>query len=538
MLRLTCLLGLICLTTVASAQSSENMVELGNWNVDTLPFYSDVWGYARDGREYALIGSRDYVHIIDVTVPEQPTEIAALNMFDDSGSAWRDIKVLGDYAYCVTETSEGLQIIDLGDLPNSAAVVYQTDAEFTRCHNIFIDDSVDPPRLYAFGSRPGDALRGYVVYSLANPVQPTLLAEVEIMNPDDGNVGYIHDGFARNDTLYANHGNPGMYAYDVSDPANPVEIGALTDYAEDGYNHSVWATDRGDILVMCDETTDTGVKVVSVDKSDPFVLGLEVESIFRSSSLAPNVASIAHNPYVLGDSLVVLSYYGEGVQVWDITDPTAPARRGFYDTTPNQNTYGGGVWGAYPWLPSGNILASDIDNGLFVLRLEEFQTLPVDYRRWTVTTDGKNALLEWSTAREENNAGWTVEHATDATSFTGIGWVAAGAANYVFTHPEPGHGRHYYRLRQTDRDGTETVSEIKTVTLAGGAVPTSLALYPNPAPAAAPVTASDVPGQPWQLLDGRGRTLRSGTGTIQTTGLEPGYYLVRMGGRTGRLMVR
>lgn len=530
-------LFLLLLSGTSAAQSgSENMILLGQWNVDTLPRYSDVWGYARGGREYAIIGSREYVHVIDVTDPGNPTEIAALNSFDDSGSVWRDIKVFGDYAYCVTETQEGLQVIDLSNLPASAAVVHQDSTDFTSAHNIIIDSTSVPARLYVFGSRPGPQINGYLVYSLADPVLPELIATVDIDNTDDPSLGYIHDGYARNDTLYANHGGNGFYVYDVADPQNPVEIGSLTNYVEAGYNHSVWGTADGRHMVMCDETVNTGVKVISLDKSDPFFLDIQVESVFRSASLAPDTASLAHNPYVLGDSLVVLSYYGEGVQVWNIEDAAAPYRIGFYDTTPNQNTYGGGIWGAYPWLPSGNILASDINNGLFVVRVESLTVLPVVYAAWNVTDNGKDALLAWSTNTEDNNAGWQVEHAVAAGNFVAIGFVAAGFGDYQFTHADPGPGVHYYRLRQRDHDGRERLSEVRTVIL-DGAPEAGIALSPNPAPAAAPVSIVGAQTSDWELLSADGKLLRTGEGAIDTQALRPGVYLVRVGSAVTKLVI-
>ena len=65
-------------------------------------------------------------------------------------------------------------------------------------------------------------------------------------------------------------------------------------------------------------------------------------------------------------------YYMDGVQVYDITDTSNPVRVGYYDTYPdNGATFFGsayeGCWGVYPFLPSGNIIASDITYGLFVL---------------------------------------------------------------------------------------------------------------------------------------------------------------------------
>jgi hypothetical protein len=362
------------------------------------------------------------------------------------------------------------------------------------------------------------------------------MATVAINSPNDPSLGYIHDGYARNDTLYANHGGNGFYVYDVADPQNPVEIGSLTNYIQSGYNHSVWGTENGAYMVMCDETVNAGVKVISLDKSDPFFLEIQVESVFRSASLAPDTASLAHNPYVLGDSLVVMSYYGEGIQVWDIKDPTQPQRLGYYDTTPNQNTYGGGVWGAYPWLPSGNILGSDMSNGLFIVRVEDLATLPVTYDFWDVEQNGKDVQLSWSAASEENNEGWQVEHAVSGGNFTAVGFVAAGSGEYTFTHVDPGPGVHYYRLRQRDQDGRETLSDLRTVILAGGGE-SDFALYPNPAPASAPVSILGVNDAAWALLTIDGRVLQQGRGAIPTHDLAAGLYLVRVADPLVQLVV-
>ena len=66
------------------------------------------------------------------------------------------------------------------------------------------------------------------------------------------------------------------------------------------------------------------------------------------------------------------SYYYDGIYVWNIADPLNPLLVGFYDTStiPNANGYQG-CWGVYPFLSSGKILASDMQNGLYVLELEE-----------------------------------------------------------------------------------------------------------------------------------------------------------------------
>ena len=78
-----------------------------------------------------------------------------------------------------------------------------------------------------------------------------------------------------------------------------------------------------------------------------------------------------HNGYVKGDRYYV-SHYRRGLVVFDITDPRDLVEVGNLDTflTPLRTTAPAleGAWGVYPFLPSGNILISDIENGLFVLR--------------------------------------------------------------------------------------------------------------------------------------------------------------------------
>ncbi|OAV42776.1 choice-of-anchor B family protein [Lewinella sp. 4G2] len=523
---LTCLSLLLALLpgTRASAQESDNMFSLGSWDDPTLAGqpnqnrYSDVWGYARDGREYALIASRFFIHVLDVTDPANITEISRLNVVLNSQSTWRDIKVHGDYAYCVTEGNEGLQIIDLSGLPNSVSVPYQSTEFFTRCHNIFIDSTSSPVRLYAVGTQV--QRQGYIVLDISNPIAPVEMASVNLTG------GYVHDAYAINDTLYANSEGRGMYVYDVSTPTNPRELGILSNYAEQGYNHSVWRTDDAQHVVMCDETSNTGVKVVSV--ADP--TDMEVTSLFRSASLAPNsVRSLAHNPYVLGDSLVVLSYYGEGVQVWDITDRNNASRRGFFDTTPNANTYSRGVWGCYPYLPSGNILASDQYTGLHVVRID--RSLPVTYSAFEVSADTKAAYLNWEVSEQRDNAGFTVEHALADGQFADVAWVPAAGDTYSFDHDYPGPGLHYYRLRQRDLDGTEHYSEVRSVTFGSSSDAANITAFPNPAPINHPIVLRGADaGAKWGLWAADGRLVARGRGNRIEANVAPGIYHVRVDG--------
>lgn len=504
---------------------------LGTWDDPTLftnSFtYSDVWGYAANGREYALLGSQGFVHILDVTDPSNITEIERLNTFTNSNTRWRDIKVYQNYAYFTVDidTNEGLQVIDLSNLPTSASIVYQDMSDFRQAHNTFIDTTSTPVRLYLFGSSGGPGAEDVMVYSLANPASPSLVASLDVPNED-----YIHDGYARNDTLYANHGNEGMSAYDLRDLNNPTEIGTLTNYEEPGYNHSVWPTANGKYLIMCDEVPHgLAVKVVEVDKSDPFGLNMEDITTFRSVIGNPVSNSTAHNPYILGDSVVIMSYYGDGVQAWNIEDPENPYRIGYYDTTPNANRGFIGIWGAYPWLPSGNILASDLNTGLYVVKVDNYQiALPVEYASWEARSDGKNAVLSWSTALETDNAGWTIEHAREDGDFRALDFVPAGSGAYQYTHLNPAEGQHFYRLRQRDFDGAESISEIRTLTF-GANISANFSAYPNPAAVGRMVNLTGInTDDTWELRSSVGQLITTGRGSQLPAELPAGTYFLRV----------
>ncbi|MEO0312000.1 MAG: hypothetical protein RIQ89_1657, partial [Bacteroidota bacterium] len=63
----------------------------------------------------------------------------------------------------------------------------------------------------------------------------------------------------------------------------------------------------------------------------------------------------------------VTSWYTDGITIHDVARPHNPVLVGSYDTYPQGSGPGfNGCWGVFPFFPSGAIVASDIQNGLFV----------------------------------------------------------------------------------------------------------------------------------------------------------------------------
>ncbi|RZK87301.1 MAG: T9SS type A sorting domain-containing protein, partial [Hymenobacter sp.] len=92
--------------------------------------------------------------------------------------------------------------------------------------------------------------------------------------------------------------------------------------------------------------------------------------------------------------------------------------------------------------------------------------------------------LDWVTASEAQSDQFELERSADGHSFIKVATVAshnsAGGGTYTYADPQPGEGRHYYRLKLIDRDHTSTYSPVATLTVACGAAGL-VQLVPNPA---------------------------------------------------------
>ncbi len=100
--------------------------------------------------------------------------------------------------------------------------------------------------------------------------------------------------------------------------------------------------------------------------------------------------------------------------------------------------------------------------------------LPISLTKFEATATDKNISLAWATTYETNNAGFTVERSFDGKEFNAIQRVE-GAVNsnvvrdYSITDKTvfnvAASNMAYYRLKQTDKDGTSSYSNTITVEL-------------------------------------------------------------------------
>jgi len=326
---------------------NDNVNLLYHWSDSTLPInglggsYTDVYGVVINGGEYAVIGSTMGTHIIDVTDPTQCYEAAFVPGAQQYNVTHRDYFSMDNYLYGVCDQGTStLQIIDLTNLPNSVSLVYNSDSLISTSHNMFIDTL--NRKLY---STNGDVL------DISNPTHPTFLF----------NMGFsCHDLYVENDTGYFNCGGNGLQIYEMT-TNSPQYVGSLTSYPDQGGNHSGWKKDN--IYTLADENHGYSLKVIDVSDLN----NIQVIALFNSDV---DPSSIPHN-LIIRDNFVYVSYYHDGLQIFDISNPNNPIKAGYYDTyLPDNHNGFAGNWGVDPLLPSGIILASDVQSGLFVLEFD------------------------------------------------------------------------------------------------------------------------------------------------------------------------
>ena len=317
-----------------------NIELIGSLNQYPASGYNDIWGYVDQmGTEYALLGVRNGTSIISLEVPSNPIEVAFIPA---TQTVWRDIKVHGEYAYVVSDdTKDGLQIIDLSQLPATATLVKQINTWFNSAHNIFIDNGF----AYVIGTnRPGGGMH---ILDLSDPENPTHPAYYS-------GSGDIHDVYVWNDTVVACTGNQkGGGRYDLLDVTNKFSPKLISQSPgiPGIYAHNGWITENKRYFFGTEEFNSIDITVW--DLQDRTSWDLVVPSWETSSG------ATVHNLFILGN-YAHISYYSDGYVVLDISNPELPFLIGEYSTP--------SLWGMYPFLPSGISIGSDIVNGLYIFQ--------------------------------------------------------------------------------------------------------------------------------------------------------------------------
>jgi choice-of-anchor B domain-containing protein len=376
---------------------------------------NDIWGWtdAPTNKEYALVGLSNGVAFVDVTSPTAPVYLGNLpRTATASDSLWRSVKVYRNHLYAVSEAAgHGLQVFDLTRLrgvntPQTFTETAHYD-NFSTAHTINVDEETG--YLYVAGSKPNasrtpnvdtcpgaTATRGGGLHMIDvhNPAAPAFAGCV---NED----GYTHeteciiyrgpDVQHQGREVCFSSNEDTLTIIDVTNKSAPLQLSRTT-YAGVGYTHQGWLTGDQRSFLINDELDEQNQHLA---KNRTIVFDVsDIDAPFVRGTFEGSTPSIDHNLYVRG-LYAFESNYRSGVRVVDVRDAANAnlSEAAFFDVYPvDDQALFNGTWSNYPFFASGTVIASGIEQGLFVLRPQVGLPVGIDYEPFFVRQQYKDFL--------------------------------------------------------------------------------------------------------------------------------------------------
>ncbi len=345
---------------------------------------SEIWGWTDPvtGKEIALVGLSNGIGFVDVTVPASPVYLGKLPSATGGDNSWRIVRQENGWLYAGSEAEgHGVQIFNLTRLRGvTAPQTFTADARYTRVSNVHTLSVLNGYLYLAGSTRTTGATNatctsgGIHVVDVRTPTAPVYAGCYQ-------GDGYTHEtqcltyagpdaDYVGRDLCFAYQGQEGsnftgdLTVVDMTNKAAPSRI-SFADYPDVGYSHQGWLTEDGRRILINDEFDESpqGVRTVVMDASD-------LDDISFERNIYGPVATYAHNIFTRG-RYAYTSDYTQGLRILDtstLASGTMPVVARFDTYNQDDSRQYEGQWMNYPYFASGTVIASDINNGLFVLR--------------------------------------------------------------------------------------------------------------------------------------------------------------------------
>jgi len=403
------ILGLgVALVAPASAQwtaekrGSDNITVLGHVPLGPRLNVSDLDVEQELSRPYAYVGRMVYgdfgergTDIIDLSDPGNPKVVYEWRIENQdlhTGTGAMDVKHFKwDGRYYVVQSLQfgqggpnpdlGAVVLDVTGLPDASTV--QEVARIREpellggFHNIFVYKHSNG-RVLLFSTVSGPFANVYDLgLVVEGRVDEAQIARVPVPDANarrgyhDFYVGYHPE--SGQDRFYGG-GSGGYYVYNITDLDNPAMLASLTGISGVNNGHTFTPTPDGRYVVAETEYQYAPLRIFDLKPA----LDGEVTNI-RSPIAAwtADWRNLVHNhevrwPYVF------VSGYLDGLQIFEMTDPTNPRTVAFYDTylgPPNSDRTAvfNGAFGVDVRNADGLIVVSDMSTGFWTFRMEGFQ---------------------------------------------------------------------------------------------------------------------------------------------------------------------
>jgi len=382
--------GAVSAEAVVTAEPREvgqDVVQVGQGLVSHHPS-SDLWVFrGSDGRDYAYVGTHSggqKMFAWDVTDPASPVLTDSVVV---DARVVNDVKVNEDASLAVitregaSNRRNGIVLLDLTDPAHPTVLSEHTENLTGGVHNTFIVGDL----VYAIH----DGTLDVHIVDISDPLNPREVGRWGIDSPGK----YLHDIWVVDGLAYVSYWDDGIYVLDVGDGrwgGSPTEPAVVSSYAyadlpgEWGNTHVAFPYTNSDghpYLFVGDEVfgceTCTARSGPNLDGPRGYVHVLDMSDPENPEEVARYEVPEAgvHNLWAEDDKLYA-AYYQGGLRVVDVS---GELRGDLYEQgreiawfptgtpdgfTPNQAM----AWGPQPFW--GNVFVSDLNSGLWVVRLE------------------------------------------------------------------------------------------------------------------------------------------------------------------------
>lgn len=371
------IIAFLC-TLKVHAATNLNVKLISNLKPSPNPLsYGDVWAEGDLACLGVWLGYSSYnygVGIISISNPAAPVLLSVYSPNPTSQNQFELGALRNRIGYFGSWSGGGLHIVSLTN-PAAPALLCRIGATtgnvtngFDRVHTIWLE------RNFLYEAAHVAGITTVKVFDVSIPSAPVFLQNIQTTNTTK-----VHQITVRNKGAQAILYTSGWGGNSDGNPASPGQTDIFdvsnvgTQPAQwlgriySGYNsHSSYPTPDGNTLIICRETPGGDVKFYDI--SNPAAVSSNAVPLVTLTPASMGIeADIPHNPVVVSN-LLFLSWYQNGIQVFDIADRSRPVRVGFLDTYPAaQSSSYQGNWGVFPHLGLDKLLLSDIQSGMFIL---------------------------------------------------------------------------------------------------------------------------------------------------------------------------
>jgi hypothetical protein len=264
--------------------------------------YVGAYDVAVDNRGYAYVADDDAgLRIINVSRPHTPTEIGAC----DTPYLARGVAVVGQYAY-VADMQSGLRIVNVSNPANPVEVgAYDTSWD---ANKVAIAGN------YAYVADGGAGLK---VIDVSNPAHPDQVG-------DAWTPGYAEDVAVASNYAYVAYSQSywpldqsGLLIASIISPTHPTQESTFP-MAGSLFEGTVGVTVMGNYAYVAN--TLSGLRIINVsDPANPYEVGF-----YNTPGTATGVVVNGDYAYVAAGNA--------GLRIIDVSDPANPVEVSFYDT--------------------------------------------------------------------------------------------------------------------------------------------------------------------------------------------------------------